>query len=338
MNSPNINQPFLTWIKAKLHSLKGIAFLTVSVISIGYNLFLSLNLDKVPRERHLLILYGTQSLMILIISAIIAFGKPPDFHKKHKRGSCVVEQFWKWWSRLWLSWLLLYVGLTIWDIYRANKPTEAQNIEYLVSFGLHQLNNLSTLIILMLYHILAQPSLSEREYPAEDNVLPEQKVSEGVPKPDRQKIDNESAKFIFWIAIFVVAAIAEVGLVLSSADPKSLSRVFGISYGILAATATALMVGRLDSNLLGMPTLVIAFLFLYAGIQPSFDFVLESGGIPLMDSTREVIVVIALLSKIVLFAVIQWLSKTDRLLFYMVECYRLLKRVDSDRKDFLTKL
>jgi hypothetical protein len=62
--------------------------------------------------------------------------------------------------------------------------------------------------------------------------------------------------------------------------------MFGISYGILATTATALVVGRLDSNLLGVPTLAVAFLFLYAGIQPSFDFVLESEGIPLIPHAK----------------------------------------------------
>jgi hypothetical protein len=114
--------------------------------------------------------------------------------------------------------------------------------------------------------------------------------------------------------------------------------VYGIGYGIIGATATALVVGKLDDHLFGVPMAIIVLLFIYAGIQPSFDIVLAPQTTALLLAAREVIVVIALISKVVLFATIQWLSMTDRLLYYMVESYSLYTGVDAHRQKVLQKL
>jgi hypothetical protein len=397
--------------------LKSIVFLLVNIIGTGYSLFIALNLIKLENNQHLLVLYGTQTVIILIISTILAFGQTPARSNQFERGSRAVEQFWKLWSPLWFTWLLLYAGLTSWQIYRFGHEAIPPNVEHLVLFFLHQLNNGSTLIILMLFHILAQPSISESEYPVEGDIFEQDQPRENLPEFKPERIENHGAKLWFWVAFFFVAGVAELGLVLSMKNADSISQVFGIGYGIMAATATALVIGRLDSNLLGVPTLAIVFLFLYAGIQPTFDFllvsdrtllsngareillkrnghllsekaknllqqskddltedeqkklneskiillsenemqeildpkiqlltkderknILDSKGDPLIKSAQEVIVVIALISKILLFAVIHWISiGTNRLLYYMVQCYTILKRVDNNRRNLFRR-
>jgi hypothetical protein len=335
------DQTFLTWIKTRVQSLKGVAFLVVSVFSAGFNLFVALSRGMLNRGVHMPILYGTQAAITVIVLTIIAFGQPPKpFLSVYKRGSRAVRQFWKWWPLLWVAWLLLYVGLTITELY-ANKvgTSDLATSNPIIVFGLHQLNNLATLILLMLFHILARPSVSEKEYPVEGDIFVHEQTSDTKANFETESIDADNAKFWFWVALFIVAAMFELMFIQVSGNAKEILFIYGISYGVIGATATALVVGKLDDHLLGVPTPVVVLLFLYAGIQPSFDFVLK----PMADSlkvlaTREVIIAIALISKIVLFATIQWLSMTDRLLYYMVQSYSLYKGVGTHRQNFLQKL
>ena len=340
MNLTDSNLPLITWVKIKVHKLRGAVFLAVSIISATFNLLVALNLGLIDSNAHMPILYGTQAVIVLIICAVIAFGqKPQSFLSQYPRGTLAVKQFWKWWPPLWFSWLILYAGLTIAAIYFPAHAAKSQRIEYPMSvivFGLHQLNNVATLILLMLFHLLARPSMPENEYPAEGDIFPEEQ-DDSVSEPKTERIEAGESKFWFWVAVFFVSAMFELALVLFGENVKSALTVFGIGYGIIGATATALVVGKLDDHLLGVPTFIIVFLFIYAGIQPSFDFLITHSEDLWHLVAREVIVVIALISKILLFATIQWLSMTDRLLYYMVQSFSLYKGVDYHRQGFLTK-
>jgi hypothetical protein len=340
MNPTDSNPPLLPWVKIKIHKLKGAVFLVVSILSAAFNLFVALNLGVIDSKAHMPILYGTQAVIVLIVCAIIAFGqKPQSFLSQYPRGTLAVKQFWKWWPPLWFSWLILYAGLTIAAVYFPTDTAKSRVIEYpmsIIVFGLHQLNNVATLILLMLFHLLARPSVPENEYPAEGDIFPDEQ-NHSLPETKTERIEAGESKFWFWVALFFVSAMFELALVLFSGNPESALIVFAIGYGIIGATATALVVGKLDDHLFGVPTFVIVFLFIYAGIQPSFDFLIRQSEDFWLLVAREVIVVIALISKIVLFATIQWLSMTDRLLYYMVQSYSLYKGVDSHRQGFLTK-
>jgi hypothetical protein len=338
MISQNINQTFLDWTKAKVRSLKGGAFFGFTALSAAFNFFVALDIGSLPRYLHMPILYGSQAAVILIISATIAFGRKPLLFSKYKRGSQVVQQFWNWWPRLWFGWFLLYVGLTVWEIYSASGAALSGTSKHLIILGLHQLNNMTTLVLLMLFHILAEPSVPDKEYPPEGDIFAYEHKSHGPGDSSTESIRTDGAKFMFWVALFIAAGIAEAGLVLIGKNVDSLLLIFGIGYGVLAATAIALVVGQLDNHLLGINTVTIVFLFLYSGIQPSFDFVLEARSDILILAAREVIVVIALVSKVILFTSIQWLSMTDRLLYYMVQNYSLYKGVDAHRQKFLEGL
>jgi len=193
----------------------------------------------------------------------------------------------------------------------------------------------------MLYHLLAEPSLPEEGYPAEGDIFQQNQRGIDRPASGHMHMDDEQGRFMFWVSAFIALGIAEVGLVFVTNDKKtaeSVLLIFGVAYGILAATATALLVGQLTNRLLGVPTSVLVILFIYAGIQPSFDFILHSENDPVRVVAKEVIVVAALVFKVILFSTIYWLGMTNRLLYFLVENYSLYKGVDEHRKGFFLKM
>jgi hypothetical protein len=190
----------------------------------------------------------------------------------------------------------------------------------------------------MLFHLLAEPSISEELYPAEGDIFQQNQKPIDSSVTWLEKTPDEHGRFMFWIATFIALAIAEVGLVFIGKNADSLLLIFAVVYGILAASATALLVGQLTNRLLGVPTPVLVILFIYAGIQPSFDFILNKGTDIILVIAGEVIVVAALACKVVLFSAIQWLGMTNRLLYFMVENYSLYKRVDEHRNSFFQKI
>lgn len=338
------SQAFWKWIRLRLNNIKGIVFLLVTTSSTIFNLYVALRSEGWS-VYHTPILYGTQALIILIMSAIIAFGSKPKEFEKYKRGTRALRQFWSWWPRLWFAWFLLYVGLTFWTIYLIKnqisgvQPISA-DLNSAIQICLHQLNNVATLILLMLYHLLAEPSLSEEEYPAEGDIFRQNQRAIDKPANWQEQMADEQGRFMFWVSAFIALGIAEVGLVFVAGDKtaESVLLIFGVAYGILAATATALLVGQLTNRLLGVPTPVLVILFIYAGIQPSFDFILHNENEFVRVVAKEVIVVAALACKVILFSTIYWLGMTDRLLYFLVENYSLYKGVDEHRRGFLQKI
>jgi hypothetical protein len=414
----NKDQPFSEWTTKQLKNVRGGAVAVIGILGTVSSLVVVLGIRKLPPLAHTPILYAIQAVIIFIIAAIIAFWSKhklptlPSWHESHGevlRGAAAVKQFWRWWSRLWFVWAVLYVFLTVWGAYsyrqtkraeegmraaiqleadrkikeddkiitealKANETGKREEVKRLINeariseeadkkteeekriedgrrvalvlFGLHLVNNAATLILLMLFHVLARPSVREttgmtpaREQSSES--APDSPPAAGEVRIGfgTSELDNTEAKFTFWIAFLVVTfSAAELALVLSSGDPATLSQVFGVGYGITAATATALVVGRLDSTLLGVPTAALIVLFVYAAIQPTFELLLEPNKPNTKTIAAAVIAVVALVSKIVLFAVTRWLLKTNRLLYYMVRAYRNFEKADEDRKEFFASI
>jgi len=332
------NQSFLNWSREYAKSIKGILFAIAGAASTIYGLAVALNIFELDRDKHMSVLYGSQALVILIIFAILAFGHRPMRVAQYKRGSRAVDQFCRWWPALWFTWLLLFFVLTIFEILSLKTGVRGnhempETIERLFIVGLHFINNSATLVLLMLFHILAEPSLPDPKLPVDRLLMTDPDL-----RPTRQIGDVRIAKFLFWAGLLIAFLILETWLVLDSANPASLISVFGIAFGVFAASATALVVGQLDNKLLGVPLPAIALLFVYAGIQPSFNFLFAPITDPIILTTREVIVVIALLSKVTFFGVVQWLIRSNRLMYYMVEHYSVHYSVDANRSKFLSAL
>jgi hypothetical protein len=343
--TPHAPDPSLgDWMTTRLKSVRGMLLLLVSVAAAVYNAYVALRFSRFTPSERLLLLYGTQAAVILLIVALIAFGpKPRVFRDKNPRGSAAIEQFWKWWPGLWVTWLFLYGALTTAGVLGID-PSQPRA---LVVF--HFVNNCATLMLLMCYHVLAEPTFPDERFPVEGDFPRIEPSATGI-NPDLPtgpaQVSSDRAHLVFWGCLFVIATLAELAIALSpptgplklSADGvKDTLLVFGIAYGVLAAIATALLVGQLDSTLLGVPKYAIILLFLYAGIQPTYDVVLSSsrGASPILTAASGVIVTVALLGKLCLFATVQWLALTNRLFYFMVQHFTMYRRVGFHRGAFI---
>jgi len=280
--------------------------------------------SKILQKLMLPILYGTQALFITVIFGIIFFDKEPKTYKKYPRGSNAVMQFWKWWPWLWFAWAMLYVLLTFVSIFESEffKETVLQkfltNSKDGIQIILHIINNIATIILTMFFYFLALPSVTEKD--------------------SEKKGSKISILFMFGILILIILALTEIALLSIAKNGDQIIKIFGIFYGIFAATATALVIGRLDSQILGVPKGAIIILFIYAAIQPTFYFLIGDTPVNYYDPEyifKALIITFALISKILFFDVIHWLAMSGRFVFFMDESKKMYDRIDYDRESFL---
>lgn len=300
-----------------------------------YNVLVAIDFFSLGKPLRLQILYGTQAFVLFVISAVLCFGWRPK-PTRETRGSQAVEQFWFYWPFLWCSWTVLYAVLFLSRFCGAEA--------WWVQVILHGLNNVSTLVLIMLFHVLSAPTLPESASEGDiladyipKNEAPSKPIQEEAPAGDeplpKRNLEMEGrhiAKFVFWLMFLVVITIIEAGLIwaagagiITGDSPDNILKVFGIAYGILAATATALLVSQFDAKIFGVPIAATAVLFVFAAIQPTFEFILGTNATDWLFATQALLIVVALVSKAVLFGMVQWLAYTGRLLYYMVEAYSL---------------
>jgi hypothetical protein len=96
----------------------------------------------------------------------------------------------------------------------------------------------------------------------------------------------------------------------------------GVS-GVLNAVVLALLIGRLDSKLIGLPSWLISLLYFYSAVQPLFAVFEQPGDIFKVIQTSVLIVVFGF--KIYFFLIIVYALQTGRMLNYLI-CFPYLNR------------
>ena len=237
-----INIPFHKWVLGYLKHYKS-AFTIGALIVVCFNPMLpyfSSILKEIPQIQ---VLYGTQALFIIVIAGIATFGPKPKIHQKYPRGIKAVMQFWKWWRYLWFAWALLYISLTfLYVVYSKDIKTEGDTLnDFTIAtrFILHILNNIATIILIMFFHLLAEPTLSASP-PEGDIYLDTEKSANSTSNKviENNKFDDDegikNAKLMFWIILFISATMGEMAL-LWFCDPEIMSKkelieIFGRFY------------------------------------------------------------------------------------------------------------
>jgi len=93
--------------------------------------------------------------------------------------------------------------------------------------------------------------------------------------------------------------------------------------GTLNAIVLALLIARLDSKLIGLPSLLVSFLYFYAAVQPLFVVFAQEG---LVNEYIKTFVLLAVfVSKIHFFLIIAFAMQTGRMLNYFY-CFPTLNR------------
>ena len=117
------------------------------------------------------------------------------------------------------------------------------------------------------------------------------------------------------------------------ADYEAILRAYGALFdtlsGTLNAVVLALLIARLDSKLIGLPSWLICVLYFYSGVQPLFVVFAQPS--PVLSIIKTAVLIVVFIFKIYFFLIITYTLQTGRMLNYLV-CYPFLnERIDNFR-------
>jgi hypothetical protein len=237
------------------------------------------------------------------------------------------------WIWLFVAWSLLSVALLMFEM--VLKPLDSHTLIAARSVVVRLLNDLASVTLVACYWIMTFRTVRLRET-----------ADPGEPP---RFVAVASVGSVLVVIVAVVHALALI-------DPANAARQMRIdfAFGLLSATgsavATALLVGRLDSALIGVRWWLLALLYVYAIVQPCFTLTRllsdASGwgdaspelqalwtGSSMHDLFRKVqfgVHLYALFAKYILFAVFAWIYHTGRLDFYLLRMRRLRGQLGED--------
>lgn len=360
------NLDFIPWLKQK----RGLATAIFASLPLAISLVLPilkwLGASFLPLpENHSFWLSLIQ--LVFIIACFIYFYKPPITFGSHAGKAELIanevsSQFWRAWRLLWAGWLLLYLALVMKSLHGIGARITLEAL--ITRAATHILNNLSSVALILCYAVLARITVNQNEEAQES-------TQKRKHRPRLEKAEELLA--FLWLAFAVI----EILVVIFPVD-INLRKIWldwlGLFSGCIGAMSMALLIGRLDSMLLGVPALIIAALFLYSSIQPGFDeFVVkvpseyanesvvrvpseikelkEVNTLEVMRATQKasqeedvdqlkkfigtVLLLYALIGKVLFFIVIEWLDSSGRLLFYMAKARQQLKSIPSERYKYV---
>lgn len=291
-----------------------------SSIGLGLPLLLSVARSVPPVEDWRWLnptLVGLQALTIAVL--VILLPHPAVDKMQSPRATVAAEQFSHWWRLLWFFWLAQYLMMFSRELYVAVLPNHLPKwVEALGRSVLNPVSNLTTIAILISYYILTTKTV---------------RVTEEAIEPMRLPWDKA-------VAVALLLAVAEVAVRLNEAIsprliqgfPHNFAVMFDWITGIAAGLVIALFVGRIDSRYIGLPSPVIAALFVYSVIQTAWAS-LDNG--PL---TRIVVVNLALALKLLLYCVVYWMFKSGMLLYYLERAAGVHERAPAERREFLKRV
>lgn len=230
-----------------------------------------------------------------------------------------LEKYNRYWKLLLSSWVFLYVTIAF------APPTETlwgSDQQYYVAQRIAAtfFNNWNSLALALCYVVLNYPT------------------APGKVGPNRSHL--RLAKIILIVGVVGISlfAAAEALLVfnllpawLGAADAGKVIFRADVASGLIGGVALAQYVGRIQSRFLHPPTLLPLVFYLYAVIQPLYQFIPDpSGGVVIIEA--------ALILKCMLYLYMAWLFNSGRLLFYLVRVKSMFDTVDVEWKAFLLGL
>ncbi|MDT5062301.1 MAG: hypothetical protein QOH63_2760 [Acidobacteriota bacterium] len=111
----------------------------------------------------------------------------------------------------------------------------------------------------------------------------------------------------------------------STADEwRDFIAVFDALSGVINAIVLALLIARLDSKLIGLPSWLISILYSYAAVQPLF-MVFELTQSAVLEKISTSVLIFVFVSKIYFFLIIIYALQTGKMLNYLL-CFPILSR------------
>jgi len=266
-------------------------------------------------------LLATQLLIIGVL--LFLTPEPLEDPNKSPRASAAVRQFARAWKYVWFFWFLEFLVLTgrefahvllrLGTIPASSLPPFVFDV--LAPVTLNLANNLPTIALVMCYIVASERTVDHIAGEVRERDLP------------------WHLALIILITLTVLDILVHTNqywpqLPVATGAPAA----FGWVSGLSACLATALLVGRLDSKLINLPTWVIVVLYGYAAIQP---------GWPTFDQSvaaRALLLNVALAMKFLFFLLIYWLYSSGVFLFYIDRVSQIWDNAATDRSHFLARV
>lgn len=172
------------------------------------------------------------------------------------------------------------------------------------------LNNLGSLLIFCCFTILYLPVYNH----------------EPVIKQKQILIYSATIVTLFTLS-FPLFVLIEFEKGLSSTDLSGIIIGYEALSGVINAVTLALLIGRLDSKFIGLPSVLISILYGYSAVQPLFVAFEQEGEV--FQIIKTFVLITVFIFKIYFFFIITYALQTGRMLNYLA-CFPMLDtRVDS---------
>jgi hypothetical protein len=307
----------------------GVIVLTVALILLGFLFGLSLSLHNRQIASHPAQPPSTQQgtnqvhpraeLVIAIFHALIILlfialqftnfgGKAHNWEKYGWTTGQTMKQFWRGWRWIWLTWLALYVWLSVcwlqpewYDQHMILTWSVADSLNIANAFG-----------FFFCFLALDEPSVPTAE------------------EPNRAKGFHRHLLIIFGVGI-LIGVISVMGRVLNgSADPTHFGALGPVLSSCYTGLAMAYLFGRLDSHHMKIPRILLAPLYLYVIIQLAWVIFQAQ---PPDSVVPSMFFGAALILKILLFAVVTYWLDRGVLLDYLRQSEEYFVNVRSMESD-----
>lgn len=110
----------------------------------------------------------------------------------------------------------------------------------------------------------------------------------------------------------------------TAASAGAYSSTFDALSGVINAVVLALLIARLDSKLVGLPSWLISILYSYAAVQPLF-IAFEINDSELLETISTIVLIFVFISKIYFFLIIFYALQTGKMLNYLL-CFPILRQ------------
>jgi hypothetical protein len=210
------------------------------------------------------------------------------------------DRFAQSWRRAWLWWSVLYLVMGCIVVAAIYNKTDINEALRAWSPLLNFIDNVETIFIFLCFHEL---SFSTHE--------------------------NKGSNIVSGLTVVLLFVLAANFGALHFPPIAWLGKLLGLISGFGAGLALALLVGRLESKLVGSPLYVIVPLYLYAAIQGSFVFLPDDLVLMLLLTS------VAFIFKVVLFLFLAWFIDSGVVIFYLHEIRHIYETIPQKRNKFV---
>jgi hypothetical protein len=183
-------------------------------------------------------------------------------------------------------------------------------------------------------------------YISSDEYIPPSEVEKNDPKyrsegeKKYRKYRRNSGIIVLGLTLLFPALVYVMRGALTADQWTTYSSIFDALSGVINALVLALLIARLDSKLVGLPSWLISILYSYAAVQPLF-LVFELKKPDVLQGVAVFVLFFVFISKIYFFLIIIYALQTGKMLNYLFCISTLRERTkppQAARDDLLLKL